>query len=420
MNVIIIGGGASGMAAAITAARAGAKVTIFEKEARLGRKILATGNGKCNLSNTRWDGNEYNEDGEAFAREVLKAVTPQQTLTFFEELGVLPREDKEGRIYPASEQASSVLDALRFEVERLKIEIIYEEWIKGIVPQRDGTYAVVSHANTRRRAEKVIVACGGDAGRQYGCEGDGFALAEMVGHTVKETVPALVQLTSDEPYFKQLKGVRAKGQLTLTARDLNGEEKQLGTSRGEIQFTETGLSGICVFDLSGRAGRAMKEEKRCTMTMDLFPDMEMSDFLDMMRKRLVLSGHKSCEDFLNGMINKKLIPVVLKNCGVTKLNEKAEKITEEQLEQIAYMLKHWQVGISGQNHWNDAQTTSGGVLLSEIDPKTMESKLHPGLYFAGEVVDVDGRCGGYNLQWAWSSGILAGRSAAGEPETAGE
>ncbi|MBQ1302198.1 MAG: aminoacetone oxidase family FAD-binding enzyme, partial [Firmicutes bacterium] len=292
-----------------------------------------------------------------------------------------------------------------------------EEWIKGVVPQRSGDFAVVSHVNTRMRAEKVIVACGGDAGRQYGCEGDGFALAEMVGHTVKETVPALVGLTSNEKYFKQLKGVRAKGAVTLTAQAQNGEEEVLGTSRGEIQFGETGLSGICVFDLSGRANRAMKEEKRCTMTLDLFPDMEHAAFLEMMRRRLILSAHKSCEDFLNGLIHKKLIPVVLKQCGVEKLNDKAEKITEDQLEQISYMLKHWDVRINGSRPWNDAQTTSGGVELSEIDPNTMESKLHPGLYFTGEVVDVDGRCGGYNLQWAWSSGILAGRSAAAGAKT---
>ena len=417
MNVIVIGGGASGMAAAITAARAGAQVTIFEKEERLGRKILATGNGKCNMSNARWDGSEYNEAGRAFAETVLSKVSPGETLEFFEELGIFPREDAEGRIYPSSEQAASVLDALRFEVERLKIKVIYGEWIKGVVPQRSGDFAVVSHVNTRMRAEKVIVACGGDAGRQYGCEGDGFALAEMVGHTVKETVPALVGLTSNEKYFKQLKGVRAKGAVTLTAQAQNGEEEVLGTSRGEIQFGETGLSGICVFDLSGRANRAMKEEKRCTMTLDLFPDMEHAAFLEMMRRRLILSAHKSCEDFLNGLIHKKLIPVVLKQCGVEKLNDKAEKITEDQLEQISYMLKHWDVRINGSRPWNDAQTTSGGVELSEIDPNTMESKLHPGLYFTGEVVDVDGRCGGYNLQWAWSSGILAGRSAAAGAKT---
>ncbi len=417
MNVIVIGGGASGMTAAITAARAGAKVTIFEKEDRLGRKILATGNGKCNMSNAYWDGSEYNETARAFAAKVLEKVSPGETLEFFEELGVFPREDGEGRIYPSSEQAASVLDALRFEVDRLKIEVIHEEWIKGVVPQRGGGHSVVSHANTRRKADAVIIACGGDAGRQYGCEGDGFALAEMVGHTVTEPVPALVGLTSKEPYFKQLKGVRAKGEVTLTAQAQSGEEEVLGTSRGEIQFGETGLSGICVFDLSGRANRAMKEEKRCTVRMDLFPDMESGEFLEMMRRRLTLSAYKSCENFLNGLIHKKLIPVILKQCGIDKINDKAEKITEEQLDKIAYMLKHWDVRISGSRPWNDAQTTSGGVVLSEIDENTMESKLHPGLYFAGEVVDVDGRCGGYNLQWAWSSGILAGRSAAGGAKT---
>lgn len=413
MDIIVIGGGASGMAAAITAARSGAKVTLFEKEARVGRKLLATGNGRCNYTNTTFEGRIYNEGSEDFVSRVFEEVSPEETIEFFKDLGIYPRYESGGRVYPASEQAASVVDALRFELDRLKnIEVIHDHWIKGVVRrQATGGFFVVSHRNMRLSADKVIIACGGRAGSQYGCEGDGHALAEAQGHTVVEPKPALVQLTCPEKYFQSLKGVRAKGEVRLIVKEKNGNESEAGREKGEIQFTEAGISGICVFDLSGRANRAMEDGKSCAAVMDLFPEMSEEDFKEMMKDRLKKSAHKSCENFLNGLINKKLIPVVLKSCGIKKIEAKSTEITEEQLEKIANMLKSWRVEIKGSKSWNDAQTTSGGVSLEEIDPETMESKLKKGLYFAGEVVDVDGRCGGYNLQWAWSSGILAGRSA---------
>lgn len=416
MDITIIGGGASGMAAAITAARAGAHVLLFEKEARVGRKLLATGNGKCNYTNTNYEGRIYNEGSEEFVSKVLGAVSPEETLEFFKDLGIYPRFESEGRVYPASEQAASVVDALRFEIDRLpNIEVIPGHWIKGIVRrQATGGFFTVSHQNMRKHADKVIIACGGRAGSQYGCEGDGFVLAEAQGHTLVEPRPALVQLTCTERYFQGLKGVRAKGEVTLLVKGRDGEAYEAGREKGEIQFTETGISGICVFDLSGRANRAIEDGGECAVIIDLFPELSVHDFVVMMKDRLEKSKHKSCENFLNGLINKKLIPVVLKESGVKKIEVKSSEITPEQLKNICRMLKHWRVGVTGSKSWSDAQTTSGGIRLDEVNPETMESKIQHGLYFAGEVLDVDGRCGGYNLQWAWSSGILAGRSAAEE------
>ncbi len=420
MKIVVIGGGASGMAAAITAARSGAEVVLFEKEERLGRKIPATGNGKCNFSNNIYEGNEYNENASEFVKAAFEEFSPQDTLKFFDELGIYPRFESEGRIYPASEQASSVLDVLRMEIERLSnIEVVYNHWIKGIVVKKIGGFAIVSHKNMRLSADKVIIACGGRAGAQYGCEGDGHALAEMLAHEVLEPTPALVQLTSGEDYFKQLKGVRAKGKVTLTADcGENGEETTVCSDKGEIQFTEHGVSGICVFNISGRATRLMYEKKKCHVIIDLFPEISEDELKEILMLRLERSKHKSCEDYLNGMINKKLIPVVMKACGVKKLTDKAEKITEEQVAGIADFMKNWSVEINGSKSWNDAQTTSGGVVLEQVNPHTMESKLVAGLYFAGEVLDVDGKCGGYNLQWGWSSGVIAGRSASESKEDA--
>lgn len=469
LKIVVIGGGASGMVAAITAARLGAEVILFEKEERVGRKLLATGNGKCNYSNEKWDGTEYYSSDPAFVRTVLERVTPEETLDFFKDLGIWPRVDSEGRIYPSSEQAASVVDVLRMEVERLKIEVICEHWIKGIIAVPEGGgFNLVSHQNKRLHCDKVIVACGGKAGGQYGCSGDGYFLAEALGHTCVEPQPALVQLTSEAGFLKQLKGVRAKGRVTLlcgedgeihqnkkgkkgilglrtgkgkkerkeerngiemvdSEGDATGEScreaglpenadklRAIGWEDGEIQFTEQGLSGICVFNLSGAAMRRRLAGAVCKIQIDLFPQMEQEEFRRMMRQRLEQAQHKTAEDFLNGLINKKLIVVVLKQCGIEKMNMKASDISEEKCDEIAFFLKNWRVEISGAKSWNEAQTTTGGITLSEINPETMESRLKPGLHFAGEVVDVDGRCGGYNLQWAWSSGILAGKSAVGK------
>lgn len=443
MKVVVVGGGASGMAAAITAARMGAEVVLFEKKERIGKKLLATGNGRCNYSNEKWDGTEYYSSDPSFVRTVFERVTPEETLGFFRELGIWPRVESGGRIYPSSEQAASMVDVLRMEVERLKIEVICECWIKGIIAAPEGRgFNLASHQNKRLHCDKVIIACGGMAGGQYGCCGDGYFLAETLGHTYVDPQPALVQLTSEAAFLKQLKGVRAKGRVTLLCREdgesfqgkkrkkelfgLKGEKhdgfesarkfRNYGWEDGEIQFTEHGLSGICVFNLSGEAMRRRREGAVCIIQIDLFPQMEREEFRKMMRQRLNHSQHKTVEDFLNGLIHKKLIVVVLKQCGIEKMNGRASDISQEKCDEIADFLKNWQVEISGARPWNEAQTTTGGIVLSEIDPKTMESRLKSGLYFAGEVVDVDGRCGGYNLQWAWSSGILAGKNAACKAE----
>lgn len=440
MKIVVIGGGASGMAAAIMAARQGAEVVLFEKEERVGRKLLATGNGKCNYSNENCDGTEYYSADPSFVKTVLERITQEETLEFFKGLGIWPRVESEGRIYPSSEQAASVVDVLRMEVEHLEIEVICEHWIKGIIAVPEGRgFNLVSHQNKRLHCDKVIVACGGMAGGQYGCSGDGYFLAEALGHTYVEPQPALVQLTSEAEFLKQLKGVRAKGRVTLLCGEdgkihqdkkrrkglfgsKNGENGNVeeagelqvfGWEDGEIQFTEHGLSGICVFNLSGEAMRRKRAGAVCKIRIDLFPQMEREEFRKMMRRRLQQAQYKTAEDFLNGLIHKKLIVVVLKQCGIEKMNGRASDISQEKCDEIADFLKNWQVEISGARSWNEAQTTTGGISLSEIDPNTMESKLKPGLYFAGEVVAVDGRCGGYNLQWAWSSGILAGKSAAG-------
>lgn len=407
MKIVVIGAGASGMVAAITAARKGAEVVLFEKEERVGKKLLATGNGKCNYSNEIYTGSEYHCSDLSFVQTVLSKVTVEDTLEFFKELGVWPRVLSEGRIYPYSEQASSVLDALRTEIKRLKIEVICEHWIKGMVRRETGGFNLVSQQNMRLRADKVILACGGRAGAQYGCDGDGHAIAEMLDHRVEEPVQALVQLTSDESYFKHLKGVRSKGQVSLVCKG-----DVLDTEVGEIQFTEFGLSGICVFNLSGMAMRQIKQGEKVFVRIDLFPEIQMEELYQMMQTRWEQSQDKTLEEFLNGLVHKKVAVILLKLLKMEKLSMLVSDIKQEELNKLSFLMKNWNVPIQGSKGWNEAQTTSGGIVVEEIDPETMESKILQDLFFSGEVIDVDGKCGGYNLQWAWSSGILAGKSAA--------
>lgn len=407
-QVAVIGGGASGLAAAAAAAAAGAFVMVLEKEERVGRKLLATGNGRCNYSNRYVDIKDYRSRDLDKAEKILSRIGQKETLAFFERLGIWPRADESGRIYPSSEQAAAVLDVLRMELRRLGVEIFCGWPVKELKKDPKGGFRIIGQKGEEKKADRVIIACGGMAGAQYGCSGDGYALARAFGHQIIKPLPALVQLSAKGDFFRHLKGVRAKGRVCL-----EWEGTVVAEQSGEIQFTQWGLSGICIFDLSGQAMELLDQGKDCGICIDLFPQIQPEAFYSRILSRLSVSGHKSAEEFLEGMIHKKLIGVVLRACGVESPAVPASELGEKRIHAIAAMLKGWRIPVTGARPWSEAQTTSGGVRLSQIDPGTMESLLQKGLYFAGEVLDAQGRCGGYNLQWAWSTGLLAGRSAAG-------
>lgn len=380
-NITVIGGGASGMAAAISAARQSAgKVRLIEKNSELGRKLLATGNGRCNLSNTSCEGAE-------------------KTLDFFSELGLLMRVEEEGRVYPYSEQASAVRDALLNEMEDRKVEILCDTEVRT-AEKKDSSFVITTADGKEFRADALILATGGKAGPQYGSTGDGYRFAKAFGHSVVRLMPSLVQMVSEDPFFKELKGVRAKGKV-----DLIQEEKVIDTETGEIQFTEEGLSGICIFNLSRNYVRGD------IIRIDLFPGYGKDGLEDIISRRAGTLGNRSMSQFFNGVLHKKMIPVVLAKLGLDK-DRKAAGLDMKEIRDMVRFLKGWDISISGTKGWKEAQVTAGGIDLNEIDPETMESKLVPGLYFTGELLDFDGKCGGYNLQWAWSSGLIAGTCAA--------
>lgn len=398
-RVIVIGGGAAGMTAAITAARTGAEVMILEHTKRPGKKILSTGNGKCNLTNLDMKKEAFRGEDPDFAWKVVGEVPVSAALRFFEDLGLV-LTDRNGYVYPASGQASSVLDALRFELDHLKVPILCEQEVLGIT--RD---LRVRTGAGERKADAVILAAGSKAAPGTGSDGSGYKLAKSLGHRIIKPLPALVQLRCREPWYKQFSGVRTEAKVTLYCGG-----KKTAADRGELQFTDYGISGIPVFQVSRFAARALDEGEAVTARLDLFPAMAHEELYHFLTERTKRLSYRSSEEFLNGVMNKKLQPALLKEAKIPA-GVRSSELTDRELRRLTDRIKSLETAVTAANPFEQAQVCSGGIAVTEVSAATMESKLVNNLYFAGEILDVDGICGGYNLQWAWSSGILAGRNA---------
>ena len=403
-QVIVAGGGASGMAAAIMAARKGSQVTILEHMDRVGKKLLSTGNGRCNLTNLKMGKECYRSDQKGFPMKVLERFGVKETLAFFEGIGVLTK-DKNGYVYPNSEQAAAVLDLLRLELGRLGVKIILGCQVKRIGRNRirEGFLAETSLGDFEGAA--VILASGSRAAAFTGSDGSGYELVRQLGHRVIVPLPALVQLRCEGKYFKQLAGVRCEAKVFLYSG-----AKRLAWDQGEVQLTDYGISGIPVFQVSRFASRALYGKQPVRAVVDFLPTMDTDSarvFLQQRRKRL---GHLKCGDFLTGILHKKLAAVLLKLTGISAEQE-AGMVPEDQWERLLVKIKAFDAIVTGTNSFEQAQVCCGGVDTREICPDNLESRLIPGLYIVGELLDVDGICGGYNLQWAWSTGCLAGSSA---------
>lgn len=402
-HIIVIGGGASGMMAAISAARHGARVTILEHNDRVGKKILSTGNGRCNFTNTAQEPIFYRSDNLLFPWTVIEEYPAQKTIAFFTELGIYSR-NKNGYLYPYSEQAGAVLDVLRMELERLKIRVYYNEHITRARKTKNG-FEVRSENNVYS-ADAVVLAAGSRAAAHTGSDGSGYDIAKAFGHSVRPVLPALVQLKCRESFYKSLAGVRLQGKVSLFA-----DESLEAFDTGEIQLTNYGISGIPVFQVSRYASQALYDKKKVRAELDFMPDFTDAQFEGFLRHRISTRPERRMEMCFTGLFNKKLCPLLLKLSGIrgTLL---AGELGEKEIKALVKTIKHFSTEIEGTNSFEQAQVCAGGIDTTEIDPETMESLLVPGLYLAGEIVDVDGICGGYNLQWAWSSGYVAGKSAA--------
>jgi predicted Rossmann fold flavoprotein len=406
-RVSVIGGGSSGMMAAISAARSGARVLLLERRDRVGKKLLVTGNGRCNLTNSDCSPSRFHGGDPGFSAAVLACFSVANAIDFFEELGIACKTEREGRIYPCSGQASAVLDVLRWELERLKVDVRTGHEVKQVTKKENG-FALALAAGGELQAERLILAGGGMAGPQFGSDGSALRLAGALGHLLVDPVAALVPLRLRADFLRKLKGVsfEARGEIRCGEEVLRGEA-------GEFLFTDSGISGIPVLQLSRAAARALKAKRGPCIVLDLFPALAPAELAAALESRFRRQGHKSLADGLVGLLNKRLIPVLLSEAGIDDHALLGAEFSAPARDRLARMLKNWPLEVSGTMPWPEAQVTAGGIALDEVDAATLQSRLVPGLYFCGEILDVDGDCGGFNLQWAWSSGYVAGTSAAG-------
>ena len=396
MNVCVIGGGAAGMMAAITAADCGHRVTLLERQARVGRKLMATGNGRCNLTNRHAVPEHYHGEDRDFCAYALSAFDVDATLDWFAAHGLVTMAEESGRIYPYSNMAGSVLDVLRYALERPEIDLRAGCTVTRIRRRGDG-FTVESDQGIFS-ADKVVLCAGGAAGSKVGGVMDGYQLAKHLGHHRTALYPSLVQLKTDPTYPRALKGVKAEARVRI----LRGREV-LAENRGEILFTEYGISGPAVFEISRAAATG---GEGLSVELNFLPDWEDSSTMDWLQQRRGSAGTRESGTLLAGTLHSRLGQMVCKAAGFT--SQSADTLTDNDLHTIARCLRTFTLDIQGVCGFDQAQVTAGGLRTDEFDPQTMESRLVPGFYACGEVLDIDGDCGGYNLQWAWSSGHLAG------------
>ena len=390
-DILVIGAGASGLAAAISAAKTDSNIKIAVAEAmpRVGKKILATGNGRCNLTNLNAKPADYRNSN--FVAEILKKYSPKIIIDFFRSIGIMCRPDSEGRVYPMSNTATSVLDALRNEAERRKINFICDTHIDSI-KKTNGIFIAGNIC-----AHRVILSTGGCSSPSQGSDGSGYELLKMLGHRVTSVYPGLVQLTTEEN-TKAVKGIRVKACVSLLEKNI-----QKDFSKGEVLFTDYGLSGIAIMDIS----RSVTDGKYIC-NIDMVPSCERKEAVNFL---LSLDKSIMLEDALAGFVPKKVGQYVLKSMRTNSTAVLGE-LTESEIYDVVSALKNFSFKISGTRGFKDAQITVGGADVNEFDPITLESKRVDGLFCTGELLDVDSVCGGYNLQWAWASGLNSGRFAA--------
>ena len=402
MIVGIVGGGASGMAAALAAAEnPGAQVLLFERQARLGRKLQTTGNGRCNLTNLHAAEGGYHGDDASFANYALEVFGPDRTLQWFRGLGLFTVAEDSGRVYPYSDQANSVVDVLRFALERPNIRVLTGFEVTKV--RRAGKCFSVESGEESFLCDRLIIACGGLAGTKIGGSMAGYKLLGKLGHHSTRLRPALVQLKSSWGGVTGLKGVRANCHAQILC-----DGALHAQSSGELQFTEYGLSGPVIFEISRDA---CQNKGSWLCRLDFLPDVSEETLMKELLRRQ--NTDLLVEELLTGILHNRLGRVLAKAAGISGSGKIAD-LRREELASACAVVKKFDIPLTEPMGMDSAQVTAGGILTGEFDPMTMESKLIPGLYACGEVLDIDGDCGGYNLQWAWSSGRLAGINAGKE------
>lgn len=434
MRIGIIGGGASGIASAITAARSNrhAEVFILEQKEKIGRKILATGNGRCNLTNRRMEASCidscYHSEDISFVKEVLKQFGYQDTLNFFESVGLVTRA-RGDYVYPRSDQAATVLELLELELKRLGVMVHCGVKIRSIVRKEEefnlkADKMAINRPKSKKsiqerpkgrgnsqdeglffRADRIILACGGKAAPVFGSDGSGYQLVKSFGHHLTPVVPALVQLKVKNHPFAKAAGVRTEAKVTAL---IDGIPAAADT--GELQITAYGISGIPVFQISRHIALGLYRRKRAEVLMDLLPEYSDKETAMLLARIAERWQGLTVGECLSGIFNQKLIPMILEQAKI-RTQTRISELNDRQFQELAGKCKRILLSIQDTNGFENAQVCAGGVKTTEIRPRTMESKYVKGLYLTGELLDTDGICGGYNLQWAWATGCIAGKAA---------
>ena len=413
-DIVIIGGGAAGLMAACAAAQTIKKsgsVLVVEGNQKLGRKLLATGNGRCNLTNLGVSPEHYHGDVKA-VEPLLNVYSPEKIMAVFREMGLVTKADSEGRVYPHNLQAAAVLSVLRGCAEENGAACVIGSAAISVLKTKRG-FLVKCADGEEIEAVKCILACGGAASPKHSCSADGYTFAKDLGHTVTPLYPALTQLICKGKLFKSLSGTRCAVNASLLA-----DGKSVYAESGEVLFSDVGLSGICIFGLSVYAAEFFatgkingRPHKTLSCALDCLPEWsftEITDYLDEIRQSF---PNRMAGDMLMGLMNMKIGYAMVQAAGIDPA-QSVKFVTAGQIQKLAALIKAWKFEVTGTKSWNDAQITAGGVPLGEIDPLTMESKKARGLYLAGEMLNIHGDCGGYNLHFAWATGIAAGKDAA--------
>lgn len=403
-DVLIIGGGAAGLCSAIKLKmlNPSLSVIITEQLSRVGKKLITTGNGRCNITNKNISLSRYHGEDVTFADYALKKYPNTEIRRFFSNIGVLFTFEND-KAYPYSLQASSVVDALRFSAQRLGVETVTDTKVQDF--GKKGEFFCIKTSNGDFKAKNLIVAAGlYSGGEKLGSDGSILRLLKAKGFNTVKTTPAIVQLKTDTTLTKSLKGIKVNAEVSL----LKGK-KLLRKDFGEVLFCDYGLSGPPIMQLSRETARS---DGDFYINLDIMPDYEIDDLIKTIGKRKENLLDITLEEFFTGMLNKRVGQAILKKAGL-KLTDEAHMLNDSNIKQIAELIKNLEFKVTGNTGFVNSQVTAGGISTREIDNKTMQSKRQKGLYFIGEIVDVDGDCGGFNLQWAWSSAFCAAYSIAG-------
>lgn len=402
-KIAVVGGGAAGMMAAVQAAEAGAYVELYERNDKVGKKILSTGNGKCNFSNKDMRKDAYYGSAVSYYDTLFPVFGVSETIDFFGQHGMLIK-DRSGYLYPLSGQASTVLDILRFALEKYHV-CVHTDGKVTAVHAENGKFRIEA-ASLSGTYDALILACGGMAAPKTGSDGNGYQLAEQLGHHIREAVPALVQLRCKEDFFKSVAGVRTEAGLTLY---INGKKRAY--VEGELQLTDYGISGIPVFQFSREAAYGILYKQKVEVAIDFLPHFEAGAYEQFWIARWKIYSKETLEYALTGIANKKINQLMMKLAGC-KASDRVSRLSNERRRIIEKNYRGLTVLVKRTNGFEQAQVSAGGIPAEELTAY-LESRYIPNLYFAGEMIDIDGICGGYNLQWAWTSGAVAGRAAAG-------